>query len=237
MAPEFAGIDLGLAEKMALRAVATATGVEPERGCRRGAGDRRSWPGRRAVIGCHGRRWKPSLQVAAVVDTLHRSPAPRMVSKAASSSCSPASTRATPLEARYLLRLVTGKRRESAHRRFSTRWHRCTRAAADRPVLERAYNTLLRSGPRGGDAGDGRTDCSQGAAGAGWQPSASDAGPAVVRGQRDSCQVGWAVWPSTSTTACGTGASHGRRPDRAVHRRQQQVSTQFPTWLSCCRPA
>jgi DNA ligase-1 len=30
VAPEFAGVDLGLAEKLALRAVATATGVEPE---------------------------------------------------------------------------------------------------------------------------------------------------------------------------------------------------------------
>ena len=29
MAPEFAAVDLGLAEKLALRAVATATGVEP----------------------------------------------------------------------------------------------------------------------------------------------------------------------------------------------------------------
>ena len=30
IAPEFAGVDLGMAEKMALRAVATATSVEPE---------------------------------------------------------------------------------------------------------------------------------------------------------------------------------------------------------------
>ena len=30
IAPEFAGVDLGLAEKLALRAVATATSVEPE---------------------------------------------------------------------------------------------------------------------------------------------------------------------------------------------------------------
>ena len=29
IAPEFAGIDLGLAEKLAVRAVATATGVDP----------------------------------------------------------------------------------------------------------------------------------------------------------------------------------------------------------------
>jgi len=30
IAPEFAGVDLGLAEKLAVRAVATATGADPE---------------------------------------------------------------------------------------------------------------------------------------------------------------------------------------------------------------
>ena len=46
IAPEFAGVDLGLAEKLAVRAVATATGVDAGRG--RGAGCGRSgtwaWP-------------------------------------------------------------------------------------------------------------------------------------------------------------------------------------------------
>ena len=32
IAPEFAGVDLGLAEKLAVRAVATATGAEPGAG-------------------------------------------------------------------------------------------------------------------------------------------------------------------------------------------------------------
>ena len=35
IAPEFAGIDLGLAEKMAIRAVAAAVGAEPDRSPRR----------------------------------------------------------------------------------------------------------------------------------------------------------------------------------------------------------
>ena len=55
VAPEFAGVDLGLAEKMAVRAVATATGVEPDEAVAATRESRRSRPGRRAVIGGDGR--------------------------------------------------------------------------------------------------------------------------------------------------------------------------------------
>ena len=51
IAPEFAGVDLGLAEKMAVRAVAAATGTERRAGRGAGTGDRRPRPGRRAAAG------------------------------------------------------------------------------------------------------------------------------------------------------------------------------------------
>ena len=56
VAPEFAAVDLGMAEKLALRGVATATGVEPGGRHRSRAGGRRPRPGRRAVIGSDGSR-------------------------------------------------------------------------------------------------------------------------------------------------------------------------------------
>ncbi len=40
IAPEFAGVDLGVAEKLAVRAVATATGARPGAGRRGRAGNR-----------------------------------------------------------------------------------------------------------------------------------------------------------------------------------------------------
>ena len=51
IAPEFAGVDLGLAEKLAVRAVATATGAGPGQVAALRAGDRRPGPGRRAAAG------------------------------------------------------------------------------------------------------------------------------------------------------------------------------------------
>ncbi|HLM22603.1 MAG TPA: hypothetical protein VK390_13905, partial [Propionibacteriaceae bacterium] len=72
IAPEFAAVDLGLAEKLALRAVATATGVEPVDvvAAVRDAGDLGQAAEQLSATTAEDR--KPSLEVAAVVDTLHQ---------------------------------------------------------------------------------------------------------------------------------------------------------------------
>ena len=94
--------------------------------------------------GCHGRRSAPSLQVAEVVDTLHE------IARAEGSGSQGRKlellagllARATPLEARYLLRLVTGNLRLGIGTPTIldalAQVHAGSRK--DRPVLERAYN-------------------------------------------------------------------------------------------------
>jgi DNA ligase 1 len=144
IAPEFAGVDLGLAEKMALRAVVTATGVESEKvvAALREAGD--LGQAAEQLLTGMGEDREPRLQVAAVVDTLHQ---------IASAEGSGSQGRkldllagllalATPLEARYLLRLVTGNLRLGIG--TPTILDALAQVYAggrkDRPVLERAYN-------------------------------------------------------------------------------------------------
>ena len=144
IAPQFAGIDLGVAEKLAARAVASATGttVEQLRATVHELGD----------LGQAAERWlsatasdRPAtLQVAGVVDTLHE------IAQAQGPGSQTRKLdllgglleRATPLEARYLVRLVTGGLRlgigtptildalASVH----------GGGRSGRPVLERAYN-------------------------------------------------------------------------------------------------
>ena len=144
IAPEFAGVDLGLAEKLALRAVATATGVEPEQvvAAVRDAGD--LGQAAEQLLAATAAERTPSLQVAAVVDTLHQ----------IASAEGPGSqgrkldllagllALATPLEARYVLRLVTGNLRLGIG--TPTILDALAQVYAgsrkDRPVLERAYN-------------------------------------------------------------------------------------------------
>jgi len=144
VAPEFAGVDLGLAEKMALRAVATATSVEPDEvvAAVRETGDL-GQAAERLLAATAGDR-KPSLQVAVVVDTLHE------IARTEGSGSQGRKlellagllTRATPLEARYLLRLVTGNLRLGIG--TPTILDALAQVYAgsrkDRPVLERAYN-------------------------------------------------------------------------------------------------
>jgi DNA ligase 1 len=143
IAPEFAGVDLGVAEKLATRAVATATGVEVERvrATMHQTGDL----GQAAELLLADADGRPaSLHVAIVVDTLHQI-------AAAEGQGSQARKlellvgllgQATPLEARYLLRLVTGTLRLGVGTptildALAT-VHMGSRR--DRPVLERAYN-------------------------------------------------------------------------------------------------
>jgi DNA ligase 1 len=108
--PEFAGVDLGLAEKLAIRATATATGSGPEQvaAAAREAGDLGAAAERMLAQAAAG--LPASLEVAGVVATLHE------IAEAAGPGSQGRKldllagllAQATPLEARYLLRLVTG---------------------------------------------------------------------------------------------------------------------------------
>jgi len=144
IAPEFAGIDLGVAEKLAARAVATATGVEVERvrATVRETGDLGQAAEQLLAKVAGGR--PPTLEVAVVVDTLHQI-------AAAEGQGSQARKlellvgllgQATPLEARYLLRLVTGTLRLGVGTPTILDALATVHAGgrSDRPVLERAYN-------------------------------------------------------------------------------------------------
>ena len=144
IAPEFAGIDLGVAEKLAARAVATATGVEVERvrATVRETGDLGQAAEQLMAKVAGGR--PPTLEVAVVVDTLHQI-------AAAEGQGSQARKlellvgllgQATPLEARYLLRLVTGTLRLGVGTPTILDALATVHAGgrSDRPVLERAYN-------------------------------------------------------------------------------------------------
>jgi DNA ligase 1 len=144
VAPEFAAVDLGMAEKLALRAVATATGVETAEviATLREAGDL-GQAAEQLLAETAGDR-EPRLQVAEVVDTLHQ----------IASAEGPGSqgrkldllagllALATPLEARYLLRLVTGSLRLGIGTPtiLDALAQVYTGSRKHRPVLERAYN-------------------------------------------------------------------------------------------------
>src|SRR5690242_16782484 len=154
IAPEFAGVDLGLAEKLAIRAVATTAGTTAEQAAAnvRTAGDlglaaeqmltdSTVEPVSGVLLAADR---EPSLLVTTVVDTLHQIAAAEGPGSQGRKLDLLAGllAQATPLEARYLLRLVTGNLRLGigtptildalAQVYIGTR--------SDRPVLERAYN-------------------------------------------------------------------------------------------------
>jgi DNA ligase 1 len=146
IAPEFAGVDLGLAEKLAIRAVATATGVEQgEVAARvREIGDL-GLAGEQLLAAAAGPDSRTAeLTVVTVVNTL------RQIANAEGTGSQGRKlellagllTRATPLEARYLLRQVTGNLRLGIGTPTIldalAQVHAGGRAS--RPVLERAYN-------------------------------------------------------------------------------------------------
>ena len=144
IAPEFAGVDLGLAEKLAVRAVATATGTGPGQVAAsvRETGDLGQAAEQLLTVTAAGR--PASLQVTAVVDTLHRiAEAEGLGSQGRKLDLLAGLLgQATPLEARYLLRLFTGGLRLGIGTPTLldalAQVHAGGRAA--RPVLERAYN-------------------------------------------------------------------------------------------------
>lgn len=143
IAPEFAGVDLGLAEKLAVRAVAAATGADLEQVT---AGVRRTGDLGEAAEQLLARTAadRPAgLDVTVVVDTLHE------IARAEGQGSQGRKlellggllARATPLEARYLLRLVTGSLRLGVGTPtiLDALAQVYAGGRADRPVLERAY--------------------------------------------------------------------------------------------------
>ena len=144
IAPEFAGVDLGLAEKLAIRAVAAATGTEPGQvsALVRETGDLGQAAEQLLAATAGGQPAR--LEVRAVVDTLHQ------IAEAEGTGSQGRKlellagllAQATPLEARYLLRLVTGSLRLGIGTPtiLDALAQVYAGGRASRPVLERAYN-------------------------------------------------------------------------------------------------
>jgi DNA ligase 1 len=144
IAPEFAGVDLGLAEKLAVRSVAAATGVDQAEVTARvrQVGDLGQAAEQLLAVTAAGR--PAELTVVTVVNTL------REIANAEGPGSQGRKldllagmlARATSLEARYLLRLVTGNLRLGIGTPTILDALAVVRAGgrADRPVLERAYN-------------------------------------------------------------------------------------------------
>jgi DNA ligase-1 len=144
VAPEFAAVDLGLAEKLAVRSVATATGAEQGDvvAAVREAGD--LGQAAEQLLAATAQDRVPSLQVAEVIDTLHqiaRAEGPGSQGRKLDLLAGLLAA-ATPLEARYLLRLVTGNLRLGIGTPtiLDALAQVYTGNRKDRPVLERAYN-------------------------------------------------------------------------------------------------
>ena len=144
IAPEFAGVDLGLAEKMAVRTVATVTGVDQAEvvSLVREVGD--LGQAAEELLGATAARPAAELSVVTVVNTL------REIANAEGPGSQGRKlellggllARATPLEARYLLRLVTGNLRLGIGTPTILDALAQVHAGgrADRKILERAYN-------------------------------------------------------------------------------------------------
>jgi DNA ligase 1 len=147
IAPEFAGVDLGLAEKLAIRAVATAAGTDTARvtALVRETGDLGQAAERLLTLPIAGTGGQADgLEVTEVVGTLREIAAAEGTGSQGRKLELLAGllTRATPLEARYLLRLVTRNLRLGIGTPTILDALAQVHAGgkADRPVLERGYN-------------------------------------------------------------------------------------------------
>jgi DNA ligase-1 len=144
IAPEFAGVDLGLAEKLAVRAVATASGASPAEvtALVRQTGD--LGLAAEQLLAATAADRPATLTVPAVMDTLHQIAAAQGPGSQGRKLDLLAGllARATPLEARYLLRLVTKGLRLGIGTPtiLDALAQVYTGGRAARPVLERAYN-------------------------------------------------------------------------------------------------
>jgi DNA ligase 1 len=144
IAPEFAGVDLGLAEKLAVRAVATVTGTSPEEVTARVRETGDLGQAAEQLLATTAADRPASLPVTEVVGTLHR------IAEAEGPGSQGRKlellagllAQAIPLEARYLLRLVTRALRLGIGTPTIldalAQVHAGGRAG--RPALERAYN-------------------------------------------------------------------------------------------------
>jgi DNA ligase-1 len=161
IAPDFAGVEIGLAERLAARAVAQAAAVPAEQvlAAARETGDLGLAAERLLAAGSGSRT--ASLEVQGVFDTLHEIAAAAGPGSQGRKLALLGSLldRATPVEARYLVRTVTGKMRLGLG--TATILDALAEVYAGgrraRPVLERAYNvcsdltlvatTLVEGGP------------------------------------------------------------------------------------------
>jgi DNA ligase 1 len=144
IAPEFAGVDLGLAEKMAVRAVAAATGVDAGQVAARVRETGDLGQAAEQLLGTFAADRPADLTVVTVVNTL------RQIANAEGTGSQGLKldllagllTRATPLEARYLVRQVTGNLRLGIGTPtiLDALAQVYAGGRAARPVLERAYN-------------------------------------------------------------------------------------------------
>jgi DNA ligase-1 len=146
IAPEFAGIDLGLAEKLAVRALAAATGTDPAQVTVlvREAGDLGQAAERLLTPSAAASSPVADLEVSQVVRTLREIAAAEGAGSQGRKLELLAGllARATPLEARYLLRLVTRNLRLGIGTPTVLDALAQVHAGgkADRPVLERGYS-------------------------------------------------------------------------------------------------
>src|SRR5712691_1214955 len=144
VAPQFAGVDLGLAEKLAVRAVAAATGTGPEQVTARVRETGHLGLAAEQLLAMTAADRPTALTVTAVVDTLHQIAAAQGQGSQGRKLDLLAGllARATPLEARYLLRLVTKGLRLGIGTPtiLDALAQVYTGGRAARPVLERAYN-------------------------------------------------------------------------------------------------
>ena len=144
IAPEFAGVDLGLAEKLAVRAVATTASVGATQVAVlvRETGDLGQAAERLLIPGRSG--WAASLEVTDVVGALHEIAAAGGAGSQGRKLELLAGllAQATPLEARYLLRLVTRNLRLGIGTPtiLDALAQVYAGGKAARPVLERGYN-------------------------------------------------------------------------------------------------
>ena len=221
IAPEFAGVDLGLAEKMAIRALAAATGTEAAQVAAyvRETGDLGQAAEQLLAEQAAGRAaGRPAWRSSTVVRTLHQIAAAEGQGSQGRKLELLAGLlgQATPLEASYLLRLVTGNLRLGIGTPtiLDALAQVYAGGRAQRQVLERGYNICCDIGLVAVHAGQRRAGRGGAAAGPAGKPGAGHAGPAAVRRRPRS----WPSWaggarPSTSTTGSGcrrTGPPTGR---------------------------
>jgi DNA ligase-1 len=144
IAPDFAGVELGLAERMAARAVAEAVGVTGEQvlASARELGD--LGLAAEGLLAASAASRPATLQVEVVFETLHQIAQAQGTGSQARKLAPLAGLlrEATPLEARYLVRTVTGSLRLGIG--TATILDALAEVHAGgrktRPVLERAYN-------------------------------------------------------------------------------------------------